>query len=82
MRFVLRPDYPVPANASVGVVNVIYALKTYGVYLVDQGADFEIDADFTSPELWQQAGLSSKTLDITAFRPPAGRARHARRRSR
>jgi hypothetical protein len=64
MRFVLRPDYPVPANASVGVINLTYALKVYGAYLVDQGADFEIDADFTSPELWQQAGLGSKTLDI------------------
>ena len=64
MRFVLRPDYPVSASAPVGVVNVIYALKTFGVYLVDQGADFEIDADFTKPELWQLAGLSSKTLDI------------------
>ncbi len=64
MRFVLRPDYPVAANAPVGVVNLIYALKTFGVYLVDQGADFEIDADFTKPELWQLAGLSSKTLDV------------------
>jgi hypothetical protein len=64
MRFVLRADYPVAANASVGVVNLIYALKTFGVYLVDQGADFEIDADFTHPEIWQQAGLGSKSLDI------------------
>jgi hypothetical protein len=64
MRFVLRADYPVAANASVGVVNLVYALKTYGVYLVDQGADFEIDADFTHPGVWQQAGLNSKTLDI------------------
>jgi hypothetical protein len=64
MRFVLRADYPVAANASVGVVNLIYALKTYGAYLVDQGADFEIDADFTHPEIWQQAGLNSKSLAI------------------
>jgi hypothetical protein len=64
MRFVLRPDYPVAADATVGVVNVIYGLKTFGAYLVDQGADFEMDADFTKPELWQLAGLSSKTLDI------------------
>src|SRR4051812_26924279 len=49
MRFVLRPDYPVPFNASDGVVNVIYALKVYGVFVVDQGADMEIDADFTHP---------------------------------
>jgi hypothetical protein len=66
MRFVLRADYPVPANASIGVVNLIYALKIYGAYLVDQGADFEIDADFTHPDVWQQAGLSSKSLDIQA----------------
>jgi hypothetical protein len=64
MRFVLRPDYPVSASASVGVVNLVYALKAYGAYIVDQGADFEIDADFTHPEVWQQAGLSSKSLDI------------------
>ena len=64
MRFVLRPDYPVRADASVGVINLTYALKVYGAYLVDQGADFEIEADFTRPDLWAQAGLSSKTLDI------------------
>jgi hypothetical protein len=50
MRFVLRPDYPVPPNAGVGVVNVIYALKVYGAFVVDQGADFEIDADFTAAD--------------------------------
>jgi hypothetical protein len=64
MRCVLRHDYPVPANSTVGMVNVIYALKLYGIYLVDQGADFEMDADFTHAELWQQAGLHSKSLDI------------------
>ena len=71
MRFVLRHDYPVPANASIGVINLTHALKLYGAYLVDQGADFEIDADFTNPELWQQAGLHSKSLDIqpSDFRP-------------
>ena len=70
-RFVLRHDYPVSANASVGVINLIYALKVYGAYLVDQGADFEIDADFTRPELWQLTGLHSKALDIqpSDFRP-------------
>jgi hypothetical protein len=70
-RFVLRHDYPVPANASIGVINLTYALKLYGAYLVDQGADFEIDADFTHPALWQQAGLHSKSLDIqpSDFRP-------------
>jgi hypothetical protein len=71
MRFVLRHDYPIPASASVGVINLTYALKVYGAYLVDQGADFEIDADFTNPGLWQQAGLYSKSLDIqpSDFRP-------------
>jgi hypothetical protein len=64
MRFVLRHDFPVPANARVGVVNLIYALKVYGAYVIDQGADFELDADFTDPELWHESGLSSRTLDI------------------
>ena len=70
-RFVLRRDYPVAANAGPGVINVIYALKLYGVFVVDQGADFEIDADFTHGSLWQQAGISSKSFDFTAadFRP-------------
>jgi hypothetical protein len=71
MRFVLRPDYPVQANASIGVLNVIYGLKVYGVFVVDQGADFEIDADSTHVSLWQQAGISAKTFGFTAtdFRP-------------
>ena len=65
MLFVLRPDYPVPAGASVGVRNVIQALKTYGAYVTDQGADFLMDADFTHPELWQQAGLGQTSFDFT-----------------
>ena len=65
MLFVLRPDYPVSPGASVGVRNVIQALKTYGAYVVDQGADFEMDADFTHPELWRQAGLSQTSFDFT-----------------
>jgi len=65
MRFVLRPDYPVPFGASRGVINVVYALKTFGAFVVDQGAPFELDADFTHPQLWQQAGLSAKTFDFT-----------------
>jgi hypothetical protein len=71
MLFVLRPNYPVPADASEGVQNVIQALKTYGAYVIDQGADFEMDADSTHPELWQQAGLSENSFDFTAsdFRP-------------
>ena len=71
MLFVLRADYPVPPNASIGERNVIQALKTYGAYVVDQGADFEMDADFTHPEIWAQAGLSETTFDFTGadFRP-------------
>ena len=47
MLFVLRADYPVPAGASIGVRNIIQALKTYGAYIVDQGSSFELDADST-----------------------------------
>jgi hypothetical protein len=65
MLFVLRPDYPMPPNAGIGESNVIQALKTYGAYVIDQGADFEMDADFTHPELWAQAGLSQNTFDFT-----------------
>jgi hypothetical protein len=65
MLFVLRADYAVPANASIGVRNVIQALKTYGAYVVDQGASFELDADSTRPDLWAQAGLSETSLSIT-----------------
>jgi hypothetical protein len=65
MLFVLRPDYPVPGGAPVGVRNVIQALKTYGAYVVDQGADFEMDADFTQPELWAQTGLNEKPFKFT-----------------
>jgi len=32
MLFVLRGDFPVPDGASIGVRNVIAALKTYGAY--------------------------------------------------
>src|SRR6185437_6858907 len=71
MLFVLRADYPVPPNASIGERNVIQALKTYGAYVVDKGADFEMDADFTHPEIWAQTGLSETTFDFTGadFRP-------------
>jgi hypothetical protein len=71
MRFVLRPDYVPPPNASVGVRNVVQALQTFGAYVVDQGADFEMDADSTHPELWRQAGLSVDSFNFTAtdFRP-------------
>jgi hypothetical protein len=64
MLFVLRPDYPLPADASVGERNVIQALKTYGAYVVDQGASMELDADSTQPELWAETGLRASTLHI------------------
>jgi hypothetical protein len=68
MLFVLRSDYPVPANASVGVRNVIAALKTYGAYVVDQGASFQIDADSSRADLWAQAGVSENSLSaITPY---------------
>jgi hypothetical protein len=56
--FVLRSDFPVPANASLGARNIITALKTYGAYVVDQGASMQLDGDSTRPDLWSQAGLS------------------------
>jgi hypothetical protein len=65
MRFVLRPDYTLPFNATRGMINVVYALKTYGAFVVDQGADFEMDADFTHPELWQEAGLATRSFGFT-----------------
>jgi hypothetical protein len=70
-RFVLRPDYEPPAGSSVGERNVVHGLKTYGAYVTDQGADFEMDADFTQPNLWAQAGLDTYSFDFTAtdFRP-------------
>src|SRR3954452_9136131 len=66
MLFVLRADYPVPANASIGVQNLIQALKTYGAYVIDQGASFELDADSTHPELWSQSGVGPSSLAITS----------------
>jgi parallel beta-helix repeat protein len=66
MLFVLRSDYPVPADASEGVRNVIQALKTYGAYVIDQGADFEMDADSRHLALWEAAGLDENSFDFTA----------------
>jgi hypothetical protein len=66
MLFVLRSDYPVPAGAGVGERNVIQALKTYGAYVVDQGASLELDADSNEPGLWAESGLKTSTLDIHA----------------
>jgi hypothetical protein len=61
MLFVLRPDFAVPAGASLGERNIIAALKTYGAYIVDQGASMGLDADSTRPDLWQQAGMLGKS---------------------
>ena len=66
MRFVLRPDYPIYTDASVGAKNVMLALKVYGAYITDQGADFELDADPTRPDLWQQAGLAERSFGFKA----------------
>jgi Right handed beta helix region len=64
MLFVLRPNYPVPADAGVGERNIITALKTYGAYVVDQGASMELDADSTHPGQWDLTGLRADTLSI------------------
>jgi hypothetical protein len=64
MLFVLRPDYRVPADAGAGERNIVTALKSYGAYVVDQGASMELDADSTHSELWALTGLKSYTLDI------------------
>jgi parallel beta helix pectate lyase-like protein len=65
MLFVLRRDYPAPADAGIGERNIIAALKTYGAYVVDQGASMELDADSTQPNIWDQTGLNANSLDIT-----------------
>jgi hypothetical protein len=68
MLFVLRADYPVPANASTGVRNLIAALKTYGAYVVDQGASFEIDTQGDwggRADEWRTAGISRKSLALS-----------------
>ena len=62
--FVLRSNYPVPSGASVGVRNLIDALKTYGAYVVDQGASMELDADSSHADLWEKAGLRKKSLPL------------------
>ena len=62
--FVLRSDYPVPATAGVGERNIIQALKTYGAYVVDQGASFELDASSTDAARWAETGLRMSTLSI------------------
>ncbi len=69
MLFILRSDFALPADASLGERNVVEALKTYGAYVVDQGATFELDADSTHPELWQQAGLASGSLERLGILP-------------
>jgi hypothetical protein len=64
MLFVLRADYPAPAGAGIGERNIIQALKTYGAYVVDQGASFELDASSTDAAGWSQTGLRINTLGI------------------
>src|SRR5262249_56858154 len=62
MLFVLRPDYLAPADAGIGERNIITALKTYGAYVVDQGASMELDADSTHARQWELSGLRADTL--------------------
>jgi hypothetical protein len=67
MLFVLRPDFPVTAGTSVGERNIIAALKTYGAYVVDQGASMGIDADSTHADVWSQTGmLGDSSMQIHA----------------
>jgi hypothetical protein len=67
MLFVLRPDFSVGTGASIGERNIIAALKTYGAYVVDQGASMGLDADSTHADLWQQAGmLGDSSMPIRA----------------
>jgi hypothetical protein len=74
MRFVLRADYAPRPGSGIGERNVIEALKTFGAYVVDQGAAFEMDADFTHPGIWAQTGLNENSFDFTGadFRPASG----------
>jgi hypothetical protein len=74
MRFVLRADYAPRPGSGIGERNVIEALKTFGAYVVDHGADFEMDADFTHPGIWAQTGLNENSFDFTGadFRPASG----------
>ncbi len=62
MLFVLRSDFPVPADATPGERHVIQALKVYGAYVVDQGASMELDADSTHRRIWEAAGLDANSL--------------------
>ena len=45
---------PGVGRAGLGERNIIAALKTYGAYVVDQGASMGIDADSTHADLWSQ----------------------------
>jgi hypothetical protein len=89
MLFVLRPDFPVSAGANRGERNIIAALKTYGAYVVDQGASMGLDADWTHGDLWSAAGMYGDTsmpvragdwrlVDVDGA-SAAGPAKHRRR---
>jgi hypothetical protein len=78
--FKLRSDFMYPANAGIGVHNIIRALKFYGAYVVDDGSNgpWELDADPESGDdgvTWNKSGIMSTSPDgfsaITAddFRP-------------
>lgn len=63
--FVLRADFP--ETGSVGRVNVIRGLKQYGMYVVDQGASFEIDTVGDSEpgdfQAWKDVGIDRTALN-------------------
>jgi hypothetical protein len=62
MLFVLRPDFQLPADASLFELNIVTALKRYGAFIADRGPLFELDGSPNEPtnpaasdELWQEA---------------------------
>jgi hypothetical protein len=77
--FVLRPDFPIPANAPIGVQNVLETLKEYGAYIGDQGSNWQLDTDSsTDEELWCASGVTRnafqfvKPSDLMLVQPNAG----------
>jgi hypothetical protein len=71
MLFVLDPGFKLPADATIGEVNVVQALQRFGVYVVDKGPVFELDGSpnepsdpATSDSLWENAGVGLTRLGI------------------
>jgi hypothetical protein len=72
MLFVLDPSFPTPADATLGQINLIEALKKYGAFIVDRGPDFVVDgspnepSDPTLSDLeWADAGLDKDLNGLT-----------------